>query len=155
VLSEILLPTFAQRLRHCRPKPSGHWHLDEMVARIAGETVYLWRAVDHEGEVLDLVVQRGRDKAAALKLMRKLLKKQGFTPTVIVTDKLRSYAAAFAELGLVAHHERGLRQNNRKCRTSRSADASERCSGSSRQDQLSASSPCMPPSTTRSLFNAI
>ncbi len=107
-----------------------------MVARIAGETVYLWRAVDHEGEVLDLVVQRGRDKAAALRLMRKLLKKQGFTPTVIVMDKLRSYAAAFAELGLVAHHERGLRQNNGKCRTSRSADASERCSGSSRQDQL-------------------
>jgi transposase-like protein len=124
-------PTFVQRLRHCRPRPSGRWHLDEMVARIAGETVYLWRAVDHEGEVLDLVVQRGRDKAAALKLMRKLLKKQGFTPTVIVTDKLRSYAAAFAELGLVVHHERGLRQNNRaEVSTSRSADAGERCSGS-------------------------
>src|SRR5712692_8049758 len=75
-------PAVAQRLRHCRPRPSGCWHLDEMVARIAGETVYLWRAVDHEGEVLDIVVQRGRDKAAALKLMRKLLKKQGFAPTV-------------------------------------------------------------------------
>ena len=111
--------------------------------------------MDHEGEVLDILVQRGRDKAAALKLMRKRLTKQGFAPTVIVTDKLRSYAAAFAELGLAAEHERGLRQNNRKCRTSRSADASERCSGSSRQDQLSASSPCMPPSTTRSMFNAI
>jgi hypothetical protein len=84
-----------------------------MVARIAGETVYLWRAVDHEGEVLDILVQRGRDKAAALKLMRTLLKKQGFAPTVIVTDKLRSYAAAFAGLGLAADHERGLRQNNR------------------------------------------
>ena len=84
-----------------------------MVARIASGTMYLSRAVDHEGEVLDIVVQRGRDKAAALKLMRKLLKKQGFAPTVIVTDKLRSYAAAFAELGLAAEHERGLRQNNR------------------------------------------
>jgi transposase-like protein len=62
---------------------------------------------------LDIVVRRGRDKAAALKLMRKLLTKQGFAPTVIVTDKLRSYAAAFAELGLSAEHERGLRQNNR------------------------------------------
>src|SRR5713101_3216523 len=106
-------PAFAQRLRHCRPRPSGCWHLDEMVARIAGETVYLWRAVDHEGEVLDILVRRGRDKAAALKLLRKLLKKQGFAPTVIVTDKLRSYPAAFAELGLAADHERGMRQNNR------------------------------------------
>ncbi len=84
-----------------------------MVARIAGETVYLWRAVDHEGEVLDILVQRGRDKAAALKLMRKLLKKQGFAPAVNVTDRLRSYAAAFAELDLAACHEQGLRQNNR------------------------------------------
>jgi putative transposase len=106
-------PAVAQRLRRCRPRPSGCWHLDEMVARIAGETMYLWRAVDHEGEVLDIVVRRGRDKAATLKLMRKLLTKQGFAPTVIVTDKLRSYAAAFAELGLSAEHERGLRQNNR------------------------------------------
>jgi putative transposase len=64
-------PAVAQRLRRCRPRPSGCWHLDEMVARIAGETMYLWRAVDHEGEVLDIVVRRGRDKAAALKLMRK------------------------------------------------------------------------------------
>jgi putative transposase len=54
-----------QRLRRCRPRPSGCWHLDEMVARIAGETMYLWRAVDHEGEVLDIVVRRGRDKADA------------------------------------------------------------------------------------------
>ena len=81
--------------------------------RIAGETMYLWRAVDHEGEVLDIVARRGRDKAAALKPMRKLLTKQGFAPAVIVTDKLRSYAAAFAELGLSAEHARGLRQNNR------------------------------------------
>jgi putative transposase len=106
-------PVFAQRLRQSHPKPSRHWHLDEMVARIAGETVYLWRAVDHEGEVLDVLVQRRRDKKAALKLMRKLLKKQGFAPTVVVTDKLRSYSAAFGDLGLTARHEQGLRQNNR------------------------------------------
>jgi putative transposase len=106
-------PAIARRLRQRRPKPTAHWHLDEMVVRIAGKRMYLWRAVDSEGEVLDIIVQRGRDKAAALKLMRKLLKKQGFAPTVIVTDKLRSYAAAFAELGLAADHERGLRQNNR------------------------------------------
>ena len=84
-----------------------------MVVRIAGKRMYLWRAVDSEGEVLDIVVQGGRDKAAALKLMRKLPKKQGVAPAVIVTDRLRSYAAAFAELGLATYHERGLRQNNR------------------------------------------
>src|SRR5919199_459615 len=106
-------PVFAKRLRRSHPKPSRCWHLDEMVVRIAGETVYLWRAVDHEGEVLDVLVQRRRDKAAALKLMRKLLKKQGFAPAVVVTDQLRSYGAAFHEIGLSARHEQGRRRNNR------------------------------------------
>ena len=78
-----------------------------------GQQFWLWRAVDDEGEVLDLLVQRRRDKAAAVKLMRKLLKKQGFAPEVLVTDKLRSYGAAKAEIGLSAHHEQGLRKNNR------------------------------------------
>ena len=80
---------------------------------IAGTQFWLWRAVDDEGEVLDLLVQRRRDKAAAVKLMRKLLKKQGFAPDVLVTDKLRSYGAAKAELSLSARHEQGLRKNNR------------------------------------------
>jgi putative transposase len=84
-----------------------------MAVRIAGEQMYLWRAVDSEGEVLDVLVQRRRDKAAALKLMRKLLRKQGFAPALVTTDQLRSYGAAFAELGITARHERGLRKNNR------------------------------------------
>jgi transposase-like protein len=67
------------------------------------------RAVDDEGEVLDLLVHRSRDKTAAVKLMRKLLKKQGFAPDVMATDKLRSYGAARSEMGLSAHHEQGLR----------------------------------------------
>ncbi len=75
--------------------------------------MYLWRAVDDEGEVLDVLVQRRRDNSAARKLMRKLLKKHGFAPSVIVTDKLRSYASAFREIGLSARHEQGLRKNNR------------------------------------------
>ena len=79
---------------------------------IAGRQFWLWRAVDDEGE-LDLLVQRRRDKAAAVKLMRKLLKKQGFAPDVLVADKLRSCGAAKAELGLSARHEQGLRKNNR------------------------------------------
>jgi putative transposase len=88
-------PVIAQRLRRHRPRPSDRWHLDEMVVRIAGKQMYLWRAVDHEGEVLDMLVQNRRDSRAALRLMRKLLRKQGFAPKLLVTDKLRSYASAF------------------------------------------------------------
>ena len=65
-------PVITRRLRRQRPQPSNRWHLDEMVVRIAGERMYLWRAVDHEGEVLDMLVQRRRDSRAALRLMRKL-----------------------------------------------------------------------------------
>jgi putative transposase len=101
-------PVIARRLRRRRPRPSNRWHLDEMVVRIAGERMYLWRAVDHEGEVLDMLVQRRRDCRAAMRLMRKLLKKQGFAPKLLVTDKLRSYAAAFRRL-----HEQGRRRKNR------------------------------------------
>src|SRR6266550_1569573 len=103
-------PAIARRLR---PRPSNRWHLDEMVVRIAGKRMYLWRAVDHEGEVLDLLVQRRCDSWAALRLMRKLLKKNGFAPKLLVTDKLRSYAAAFRRLRLTCPHEQGLRKNNR------------------------------------------
>ncbi len=103
-------PTFARELRRRRPRPSSRWHLDEMSVAIGGERVWLWRAVDHEGEVLDLLVQPRRDKAAAVKLMRRLLKKQGYAPEVLVTDKLRSYAAARTAIGMSARHEQGLRQ---------------------------------------------
>ena len=106
-------PLIARRLRQRRPRPSDRWHLDEMVVRIAGRRMYLWRAVDHEGEILDMLVQRGRDKRAALQLMRKLLKKQGFTPKLLTTDKLGSYGAAFRHLHLTCPHEQGLRKNNR------------------------------------------
>src|ERR1700750_3039953 len=102
-------PVFARRLRQHRPRAGSQWHLDEMVVRIRGERLYLWRAVDHEGEILDMLVQRRRDKRAAVRLMRKLLKSQGSTPAVIVTDKLGSYAAAMQHLGLGCRHERGLR----------------------------------------------
>jgi transposase-like protein len=79
-----------------------------MVIHIAGERMYLWRAVDHEGEVLDMLVQRRRHSRAALRLMRKLLRKQGFAPKLLVTDKLRSYASAFRRLRLTCPHEQGL-----------------------------------------------
>ncbi len=104
---------YARNLRRLRPRPADTWHLDEMVVSIQGRRMFLWRAVDSEGEVLDLLVQPRRDKAAALRLMRKLLKKRGFAPKVLVTDKLRSYGAAGRELRLSAQHEQGLRRNNR------------------------------------------
>ena len=78
-----------------------------MVVQIAGKRMYLWRAVDHEGEVPDMLLQRRRDSRAALRLMRKLLKKQGFAPKLLVTDKLRSYAAAFRQLGLGCRTSKG------------------------------------------------
>jgi transposase-like protein len=106
-------PGIARKLRRSRPRPSNRWHLDEMVVRIAGKRMYLWHAVDHEGEVLDMLVQRRRDKRAALRLMRKLLRKQGFTPKLLTTDKLGSYGAAFRHLRLTCRHEQRMRKNNR------------------------------------------
>jgi putative transposase len=106
-------PLIARKLRQGRPHPGAQWHLDEMVVRIAGKQMYLWRAVDHEGEVLDMLIQRRRDTQAALRLMRKLLKKQGFVPKLLVTDKLGSYGSALRQLRLTCPHDRGLRKNNR------------------------------------------
>src|ERR1700747_223892 len=106
-------PVIARRLRRRRPRPGDRWHLDEMVVRIAGKRIYLWRAVDHEGEVLDMLVQSRRDSRAALRLMRKFSRKQGVVPKLLVTDKLRSYGSAFRQLQLTCPHEQGLRKNNR------------------------------------------
>ena len=106
-------PVIAADLRRRRPKPHSTWHLDEVFSTIDGRLVYLWRAVDAEGEVLDVLVQSKRDKRAALKLMRKLLKKMRFVPDKFVTDDLRSYGAAARELGISRRHERGRWRNNR------------------------------------------
>ena len=105
---------FANNLRRSRPKPTGRWHLDEMVVKIGGKRMFLWRAVDDEGEVLDMLVQERRNKGAALRLLRKLLKNQGVRPESIVTDKLASYRAAARDLGLTSRHQPGgMRENNR------------------------------------------
>src|SRR5271155_40425 len=106
-------PKIAVDLRKRRPKPNTTWHLDEVYLKIDGRMVYLWRAVDAEGEVLDLLVQTRRNKRAALKLMRKLLKKYAFVPDKLVTDDLRSYRAAAADLGIAGRHDRGRWRNNR------------------------------------------
>ncbi len=104
---------YAGHLRKHRPRPSDQWHLDEVFVTINGKRSYLWRAVDNEGEVLEILVQSRRNKRAALKLMRKLLKSQGFIPNAIVTDKLPSYGAALRELNLSKCHDFGGRKNNR------------------------------------------
>jgi putative transposase len=103
----------ARNLRTSRPTPNDIWHFDEMIIVIRRKRYWLWRAVDSEGEVLDFLVQSKRNAKAALKLMRKLLKKHGFAPTQIVTDKLKSYHKAFRILGLTAEHIDNKRANNR------------------------------------------
>jgi putative transposase len=97
-------------VRPLRP-PSATWSSPER--KIDGRMVYLWRAVDAEGEVLDVLVQSKRNKHAALKLMRKLMKKYAFAPERLVTDDLRSYSAAVRDLGIERRHERGRWKNNR------------------------------------------
>ena len=106
-------PMIASDLRKRRPRPHSTWHLDEVYLKIDGRMVYLWRAVDAEGEILDVLVQAKRDKHAALKLMRNLLKKYGFVPNLLITDDLRSYEAAARDLGIERRHERGRWRNNR------------------------------------------
>ena len=106
-------PMIAADLRKRRLRPHTTWHLDEVYLKIGGRMVYLWRAVDAEGEVLDVLVQSKRNKHAALKLMRKLLKKYAFVPERLVTDDLRSYSAAVRDLGIERRHERGRWKNNR------------------------------------------
>jgi putative transposase len=106
-------PMIAADLRGRRLKPHATWHLDEVYLKIDGRMVYLWRAVDAEGEVLDVLVQSKRNKHAALKLMRKLLKKYAFVPERLITDELRSYSAAVHVLGIERRHERGRWRNNR------------------------------------------
>jgi len=104
---------YARKLRKKQPRPDGRWHLNEVFVSINGKRKYLWRAVDGEGEMLDILVQSRRNKKAAVKLMRKLLKTQGYVPDAIVTDKLPSYGAALRELSLSRLHDFGGRKNNR------------------------------------------
>ena len=109
-------PMFASEIRKRRiegmKSSRWQWHLDEMFVKINGETHYLWRAVDHDGEVLDSFVTKTRDKKAALKFLRKALRKH-VQPEVIVTDRLRSYRAALGEIGADARLETGRWANNR------------------------------------------
>jgi len=101
-----------KRVAHMRRYPQWRWHLDEAFVKVNGKLCYLWRAVDHEGEVLEAVVTARRDKGAALKLLKRIMKKYG-QPRSVVTDGLCSYSAAMKELGAADRHEVGGRLNNR------------------------------------------
>ncbi|MBD2383832.1 IS6 family transposase [Trichormus variabilis FACHB-319] len=104
----------ARNLRRRRPAASPRWHLDEMVSAIGGRHMYVWRAVDDEGEVLGSAVERRRDAATAESFLRKLLRDQPVVPETIVTDGLGSYKTALDRLGLSDRHRPGrLRENNR------------------------------------------
>jgi putative transposase len=104
---------YANQIRRRLPAPGDKWHLDEVVISIAGRKHWLWRAVDQHGVVLDILVQSRRDMKAARRLLRKLLKKQGITPRVMITDKLASYGAAKREIMPGVEHRQHKGLNNR------------------------------------------
>jgi putative transposase len=104
---------YANQLRSRRPRPSDKWHLDEVFLTINGERHYLWRAVDQNGTVLDILVQRRRNKTTDKKFFRKLLKRCQYVPRVIITDKLESYGAAKRELLPSVEHRQHRYLNNR------------------------------------------
>ncbi len=105
--------TYANGLRCRRPRPGDKWHLDEVFIKVSGESKYLWRAVDQDGNVLDILVQSRRDKTAARRFFRRLMKKTRSVPRVIVTDKLRSYGAAHREVMPSVEHRSHKGLNNR------------------------------------------
>ena len=104
---------FANALKRRRPKPGDKWHLDEVFLRVRGKVHYLWRAVDQHGNVLDILVQSRRNARAAKRFFRKLLKGLQYAPRVVVTDKLRSYAAAKREVMPGVEHRQSKYLNNR------------------------------------------
>ena len=104
---------FADPIRRRAPARGDEWHMDEVVVSIAGEQHWLWRAVDQNGFVLDVLVQTRRDAQAAQRLMRRLLKSAATPPRVMITDKLRSYGAARAKMGLRVEHRQHKGLNNR------------------------------------------
>ena len=104
---------FSNRIRRRAPARGDKWHLDEVAITIRGRKHWLWRAVDQNGFVLDVLVQNRRDRIAAKRLMRKLLKKSGRAPRAMITDKLKSYGAARNDMGLNIEHRQHKGLNNR------------------------------------------
>jgi putative transposase len=118
--------TYAHELKYRRPKTGDKWYLDEVFLTINGKIHYLWRAVDQEGNVLDILVQSRCNKHAAKKFFRKFLKGLQYTPRVIITDKLASYAAAKKEMMVSIEHRQHKGLNNREERFHQSTRQRER-----------------------------
>ncbi len=153
-------PMFAAEIRkrrvsNMRRFPQWRRHLDEVFVKINGKLCYLWRAVDHEGGVLETVVTAKRDKAAALKFLKRIMKKYG-RPRSVVTDGLSYYPAAMREIGNDDRHEVGRRLNNwAETRISLFDDESEPCSGSEARRRSRNSAEFMLRFTTISTRNVI
>jgi putative transposase len=134
-------PAYARALKKRSGRLGDTWFLDEVFVTILGERCYLWRAVDQDGDTLDILVQRRRDRRAAARFFRKLLKGQGRSPRRLVTDKLRSYSAAKRETMPSAVHDTKPYANNRAELSRRPrGSGSERCPASNRQARPNASS---------------
>jgi len=142
---------YANELRRRRPRPGDTWHLDEVFIRINGTTQYLWRAVDQEGDVLDILVQSHRDTVAAKKFFRKLLKGLRDVPRVVITDKLACYGAARrAMLPSVEHRQRKGLNNRAENSPQPTRERERRMRRSSPRGTRSASSPPTAPSPATS-----
>jgi putative transposase len=152
-------PMFAAEIRRKRAQrmrawSQWQWHLDEMFVKIGGETHYLWRAVDHEGEVLEAYVSKKRDRQAALIFLRKAMKRYG-RPQVIVTDELRSYGAAMKSSGYLTGSKPGAGSTTGpRIHICPCDDENERCCVSDACEVCRNSLPSTPPSITTSTRNA-
>jgi len=149
-------PLFARELRKRRPRPTARWHLDEMVVTIAGKRHWLWRAVDDEGEVLDMLVQTRRDTRAAVRIMRKLVRKLGFAPeTVTPTSLGHTGPPSGSSASKLAMSKDSAGTTGPRTPINRRVDENGKCSGSCRRGLHSAF--CRPTllSTTPSTSSAI
>ncbi len=130
-------PAYARTLRRRQGRLADIWHVDELFVTICGERHYLWRAVDHDGDILDILVTRHRDKRAAKRFFRKVLKHQERPPLQLVTDKLRSYPAAHREVFPSVTHRTGQYQTTElKSPTSTPGSRNSRCVPSNRRHRF-------------------
>ena len=145
--------SFAHNLRRRRPRPGDKWHLDEVFIRIRGELHYLWRAVDQNGVVLDVLVQKRRDGKAAKRFFKRLLKGLQYVPRVIVTDKLKSYAVAKRApcCRLSSTGRAAISTTASRIHTDRPDGENGRCKDSNHLGRRNGSSPPMPSSMATSI----
>ena len=136
-------PEYARRLRERQGRLGDTWLLDEVFVTGNGERHYLWRAVDQDGDVIDVLVQARRNRRAAERFFRKLLKNEGAIPFRLATDKLKSYGTAFRTIMPSVNHDTQQSANEPKFHTTPPGSENDRCDGSGLHDKLNSSFPCM------------